>query len=1026
MNPPERPNGHASLERPGHARRRAPPAARRADAAADAADPGRRGSSDPARSPRPSRRPRRTWSPSSGWASRRPTCTGSSSKARTRPSRRSRAARAAAAADARTRSARPRPLRRDPTRRAQPRRPVRRRRSASRRRIRRAASDPQPAAARPSASAQLRRSRAASTRRRRSTARSRRCSRSSPRRRATRPRCSTWTCSSTPTWASTRSSASRSSPRSRSGSPSAPVIEPEHLGTLRTLATDRRVPRPRAAGQRRPHGRRPAPSARPRPAIAPASCWRSVAEKTGYPAEMLEPDMQLDADLGIDSIKRVEILSALQERLPEMPPVEPEHLGTLRTLARHRRVPRPARGRRRRDAADRRVAGHAGRTSPGDVAVARDPAGGRSSEKTGYPAEMLELDMQLDADLGIDSIKRVEILSAVQERLPEAPVDQARAPRHAPHPRPDRRVPRAPIDPARRREPGRERPGRRTRVVDGEADPRRAATSCSAAWSPGRCRSTRRATRGREARARAATIWITDDGSPLTAALRSELGRAGFRPRVIAATRSASSGAGRGLCGLIVLAPAGRRRRSSSPTPSGCSGPPARRCDGRRSEAARSLADRLAARRARSASRGSGPRSTRPRGGWPGWPRRPGTSGPRSTARRSTSTPASTPAERAAGGDRRRAARARAGRGRPDRERAASTLELVAGARVRHSAEAEAATLGPGDVVVISGGARGITAEVAVALADAFRPRLSCSGRSPAPEARARLARGLLATRPSSSGHLLLGPPAGRSPQAIGEQFRQILADREIRRNLDRIEAAGSRVVYRSVDVRDRAAVRGAIDAGSATSSGRSAASIHGAGVLADRRIEDQTDDQFALVYDTKVAGLHALLDAIEPDALRVPGPVLVVDGPVRPDRPGRLRGGQRGPEQVGPAARPIRLPDCRVVSFNWGPWDGGMVTRRSGRSSRPRGSPDPARGRGPHSSSTRSRTATPAPGRSRSSSSPSGPAADAATPPAPSTARGAGRRPQARDGLRAPGRPEAVPVLPSHVIDGQPSCRWP
>ena len=44
-----------------------------------------------------------------------------------------------------------------------------------------------------------------------------------------------------------------------------------------------------------------------------------IAEKTGYPTEMLELDMALDADLGIDSIKRVEILSALQERLPEPP-----------------------------------------------------------------------------------------------------------------------------------------------------------------------------------------------------------------------------------------------------------------------------------------------------------------------------------------------------------------------------------------------------------------------------------------------------------------------------------------------------------------------------------------------------------------------------------------------------------------------------------------------------------------------------------------------------------------------------------
>ena len=57
-----------------------------------------------------------------------------------------------------------------------------------------------------------------------------------------------------------------------------------------------------------------------------------IAEKTGYPAEMLELDMALDADLGIDSIKRVEILSALQERLPDAPQVKPEHLGTLHNL----------------------------------------------------------------------------------------------------------------------------------------------------------------------------------------------------------------------------------------------------------------------------------------------------------------------------------------------------------------------------------------------------------------------------------------------------------------------------------------------------------------------------------------------------------------------------------------------------------------------------------------------------------------------------------------------------------------------
>ena len=36
------------------------------------------------------------------------------------------------------------------------------------------------------------------------------------------------------------------------------------------------------------------------------------------------------------------------------------------------------------------------------------------SDKTGYPPEMLTLEMDLEADLGVDSIKRVEILSAVR------------------------------------------------------------------------------------------------------------------------------------------------------------------------------------------------------------------------------------------------------------------------------------------------------------------------------------------------------------------------------------------------------------------------------------------------------------------------------------------------------------------------------------------------------------------------------------------------------------------------------------
>ena len=57
-----------------------------------------------------------------------------------------------------------------------------------------------------------------------------------------------------------------------------------------------------------------------------------VSEKTDYLVEMLELEMDMEADLGIDSIKRVEILNGIQEKLPGLPEVNPEQMSELRTL----------------------------------------------------------------------------------------------------------------------------------------------------------------------------------------------------------------------------------------------------------------------------------------------------------------------------------------------------------------------------------------------------------------------------------------------------------------------------------------------------------------------------------------------------------------------------------------------------------------------------------------------------------------------------------------------------------------------
>ena len=201
--------------------------------------------------------------------------------------------------------------------------------------------------------------------------------------------------------------------------PELPPLKPEQLGSFRSLRT---IVDFLSEGIADPHHAVAVPLAgtlaprRDRSADIAAVLVEIVADKTGYPADMLELDMRLDTDLGIDSIKRVEIFSALHDRLPESRPAGPDELGALATL---REIvtylgssAAPVTTHHARP-----IAAHAP-DHPSDESIARALLEA-VAEKTGYPIEMLELDMRLDTDLGIDSIKRVEILSAVQDHLPQ-------------------------------------------------------------------------------------------------------------------------------------------------------------------------------------------------------------------------------------------------------------------------------------------------------------------------------------------------------------------------------------------------------------------------------------------------------------------------------------------------------------------------------------------------------------------------------------------------------------------------------
>ncbi len=141
-----------------------------------------------------------------------------------------------------------------------------------------------------------------------------------------------------------------------------------------------------------------------------------VAEKTGYPSDALDLSMSLEGDLGIDSIKRVEILSAVQEKAPELPEVDGSQMAQLQTLGEIVEFL----GGANQESINPGSTDSISPSSIGSVDVLSllmDVV----AEKTGYPSDALDLSMSLEGDLGIDSIKRVEILSAVQEKAPELP-----------------------------------------------------------------------------------------------------------------------------------------------------------------------------------------------------------------------------------------------------------------------------------------------------------------------------------------------------------------------------------------------------------------------------------------------------------------------------------------------------------------------------------------------------------------------------------------------------------------------------
>ncbi|MFC0099218.1 SDR family NAD(P)-dependent oxidoreductase [Micromonospora marina] len=195
--------------------------------------------------------------------------------------------------------------------------------------------------------------------------------------------------------------------------------------------------------------------------------------------------------------------------------------------------------------------------------------------------------------------------------------------------------------------------------------------------------------------------------------------------------------------------------------------------------------------------------------------------------------------------------------------------------------------LRPDDVLLVTGGGKGITAECALALARDTGARLALLGRA---------------------------DPAG---------------DPELAANLARMREAGVRLRYVRADVTDPEAVRAAV-AQVREHLGPVAGVLHGAGVNRPAALAALDPDTLRATLGPKVDGLANILAAVEADGLRL----LVTFGSVIG------RGGLPGEAHYAlandwlarlTAETGRRYPGCRAVCLEWSVWSGvGMGERLS------------------------------------------------------------------------------------------------
>ena len=176
--------------------------------------------------------------------------------------------------------------------------------------------------------------------------------------------------------------------------------------------------------------------------------------------------------------------------------------------------------------------------------------------------------------------------------------------------------------------------------------------------------------------------------------------------------------------------------------------------------------------------------------------------------------------------------------------------------------------LGAGDVIVISGGAKGVTYRIARALAP-FKPRIVLLGRTELdPAAAYSTLRNISGTAEKALPRLSKEKGFVAKGDQPDEETLKNLAGLNIARNVSRLCALGLKASYLCCDVADSQKVTRTLDQ-VAKQFGRIDGIIHGAGLIKDTFMEFMTPEDFKRVLEVKLLGGWNLYRAAKNSGLR-------------------------------------------------------------------------------------------------------------------------------------------------------------